>query len=181
MPRARVALVSRVPLLEKVLLRAGPALKRIARRPFAGQLSPFRGRERPRLLHSCYHKVGTTWFSRVLRDVAATHGMRFAIGLEYGAIHRLETARDIDVFVDPGCHVAFDAIGPFVGSHMLRDPRDVVISGYFYHRWTRETWANIPMAQYRNMTYREYLNYVDQEEGIATEIERAEFWVQRML
>jgi len=179
--RTRVELVSRVPLLEKLLLRAGPELKRITRRPFAPALSPFRGAERPKLIHCCYHKVGTTWFSRVLRDVAATHGMRFAIGHEYPAIHRLEHDRDIDVFVDPGCHVELDAIGPFVGSHMLRDPRDVVVSAYFYHRWTQETWANIPMAQYRNMTYREYLNAVDQDEGIATEIERAEFWVRQML
>ena len=181
MPRARVALVSRVPLLEKVLLRAGPALKRIARRPFARRLSPFRGSERPTLIHCCYHKVGTTWFSRVLRDVAATHGLRFAIGRDYAAIQRLESARDVDVFLDAGCHVELDAIGPFVGSHMLRDPRDVVVSAYFYHRWTHETWANLPLAQYRNMTYREYLNHVDEQEGIATEIVRAEFWIRQML
>ena len=30
---------------------------------------------------------------------------------------------------------------------MIRDPRDVIVSGYFYHQWTDEPWANEPRPE----------------------------------
>jgi hypothetical protein len=62
---------------------------------------------------------------------------------------------------------------PFRGSHMIRDPRDVVVSGYFYHLWTEEKWARQPDGQsWEGMSYQAYLNSVDREEGLLAEIER---------
>jgi hypothetical protein len=133
------------------------------------------------IIHCCYHKVGTVWFGRVLREVAAEYGMRFSAGSDYGKIRRFEQQRDSDIFLDLGSHVDLDKLPDYVGSHMIRDPRDVVVSGYFYHLWTDEAWANLPLAEFRGMSYREYLNSVDQNEGLLTEIRRVSFWVPHMV
>ena len=65
---------------------------------------------------------------------------------------------------------------------MVRDPRDMVISGYFYHKWTTERWVRMPgrmdgkdwgRSDWKGWTYHDILNSVDQEEGLAIEIHRA--------
>lgn len=37
----------------------------------------------------------------------------------------------------------------------VRDPRDVVVSGYFYHRTTKEPWVLQPRPEYRRKSYQE--------------------------
>ncbi len=167
-------------MLSKIFRRARLEAKALTRRPFATLLNPFNGPERPSILHCCYHKVGTVWFARVLREVAAEFGMSFGTGNDYSSISRFETRQDHGVFVDIGSHVKLGLLKSYVGSHMIRDPRDVVVSGYFYHLWTEEPWANLPMAEYRGMSYREYLNSLDEEQGIHAEIRRVSFWVSHM-
>jgi hypothetical protein len=41
----------------------------------------------------------------------------------------------------------FDNIPNYLGSHFIRDPRDLLVSGYRYHKWCKEPWANQPMSQ----------------------------------
>jgi hypothetical protein len=164
-----------------ILLRAGYELKRISRRPFARRLSPFaQGREPEVIIHCCYHKVGTVWFGRVLREVAAHFGLSYGSGSTYREIREFETLRNRKIFLDLGSHVQLDCLGNYVGSHMIRDPRDLIVSGYFYHRWTNEPWANLPMAELRGRTYKEYLNEIAKDEGLAAEIRRVAFWVSHM-
>jgi hypothetical protein len=166
---------------KNVLLRAGYELKRITRRPFARRLTPFvQGREPTVIIHCCYHKVGTVWFGRVLREVAAQFGLTYGAGSTYREIREFETSRNPKIFLDVGSHVQLESLGNYVGSHMIRDPRDLVVSGYFYHRWTSEAWANLPMAEFRGRTYKEYLNDLGQDEGLIAEIRRVAFWVSHM-
>jgi len=61
---------------------------------------------------------------------------------------------------------------PFRGTHMIRDPRDVVVSGYFYHLWTHEPWANLPDPRYGGLSLREELNRRSRNDGIMLELER---------
>ena len=168
-------------LLYRLRLRANCELKALVRRPFARRLSPFRpGEGRPAIIHCCYHKVGTVWFGRVLREVAAEFGMSLGAGLDHQSIREFELNRSSDVFIDHGSHVKLAELDDYRGSHMIRDPRDMVVSGYFYHRWTGESWANRPQAELRGMTYKEYLNSVDQDEGLLAEIRRNSFWIPHM-
>jgi hypothetical protein len=55
---------------------------------------------------------------------------------------------------------------------MIRDPRDVVVSGYFYHLWTDEKWAHIPRDEWAGKTYQELLKSVDQSDGLIIEMRR---------
>lgn len=167
-------------MLRRKLLRLGVEAKRLSRRPFADRLSPFEGTPRPAIVHCCYHKVGTVWFLRVLREVAAHHGMTFGTGDDYARIEAFERGRSVDIFLDYGSHVRLEELGEYVGSHMIRDPRDMVVSGYFYHLWTPEPWAHLPRAEYRGRTYQEQLNYLPKSEGMLEEIRRMSFWIKHM-
>ena len=41
--------------------------------------------------------------------------------------------------------------------HLIRDPRDVVISAMHYHKASRETWLHEPIPGYDNLTYQRAL------------------------
>ena len=41
---------------------------------------------------------------------------------------------------------------------MIRDPRDCVVSGYFYHLWTNEAWAHQPQDLFNGLSYQQHLN-----------------------
>jgi hypothetical protein len=80
-----------------------------------------------------------------------------------------------------------DRLGRFRLSRFIRDPRDLVVSGYFYHRrgaedWTRlknpkeEDWyfanGTIPQGlRDRDGSYADYLQSVSLEEGLLAELE----------
>lgn len=86
-----------------------------------------------------------------------------------------------------------ERLGMFRLSRFLRDPRDLVVSGYFYHRRGAETWVTIdsPTAEdwyFANAvvpdalrahggSFAEYLQSVPEEEGLLAELElrRAHF------
>lgn len=136
----------------------------------------------PLVVHCGYHKVGTVWFSRIFD----AFGKQFDLQVERGEKILRNRVSDpspgTQIFIDPHSRVIRDTLPPFRGSHMVRDPRDMVISGYFYHLWTTEKWAHLPgrmdekdwcRPEWKGWTYHDILNSLDQEEGLATEIERA--------
>ena len=77
------------------------------------------------------------------------------------------------------------------GSHFVRDPRDLIVSGYHYHLWTGEPWCIAPDFDWRRIvnhpffkeyvagddkrapqriSYRDYLNTLDKEKGMIVEM-----------
>jgi hypothetical protein len=148
--------------------------------------TPFINRHEKRLIvHCAHHKAGTVWITNVLRSVSRKYGLRFQASNDWS-----ETlAPSTDVFIQNNSFVDISQLPPFRGSHLIRDPRDMVISGYFYHLWTAEPWVHIPMkkllahkdphwpyfseSEFGDKTYQQYLKSMDQEEGILTEIRRS--------
>jgi hypothetical protein len=63
---------------------------------------------------------------------------------------------------------------------MVRDPRDIVVSGYNYHLWSTEKFLHVPKPRFRGKTYQEHLNSLSVEEGLAVEIERCNGIFSRM-
>lgn len=136
------------------------------------------------LIHCSHHKVGTVWFKSVLRAVANEYGLRVTVN----DVSRIP--RGASIFIDDHGKTDLSCIEQkYRGSHMIRDPRDVVVSGYHYHLWTKERWANtkvaslgpqietywplLPVKDIAHLTYKEYLNSLDKEVGLMTEIARA--------
>jgi len=168
---------------QQIKLRAMVELKRIYRKPFTCFGNPFvvNKKDAPVIIHCCYHKIGTVWFGRIFRDIAAEFGLSFGVGSNYQQISGFELDGKPDVFLDLGSHVKLDRLANYTGSHMIRDPRDMVVSGYFYHKWTDEPFPNLPLAKLGGMSYKEYLNSVDQDEGLLAEIKKDWFWIPHMV
>lgn len=118
------------------------------------------------IIHGGYHKCGTVWFGRVLTAVSEEFGLKFQNCKQ----DVLEP--DTQIFMEWNSRIDFSKITrPYVGSHVVRDPRDVIISGYFYHLWCSEEWTHVPRDRWGGKSYQDYLNSLSQEEGIIAEME----------
>ena len=133
--------------------------------------SPFRrDAGRALLVHSSHHKAGTVWFGGILRVVAGEYGLRFerCSGGPVGA--RTDIA-----FCGNSRFFSREGLGgrPFRGSHIVRDPRDLVVSGYHYHRWTKEEWVRQPSAKWGGRSYHDHLASLSESDGLMAELERS--------
>lgn len=140
--------------------------------------TPFSSRgQSTKIVHCAHHKVGTVWFRGILAQLAQECGLQFAVKREGNEKH------DADIVFYP--HAArFDPsliVGSYVGSHMIRDPRDVVVSAYFYHLWTTESWAHEPRADLAGKSYQEHLNGVPEHDGLLAEIGNSWLVIREML
>jgi hypothetical protein len=113
-----------------------------------------------------HHKAGTTWMRQL-------HG---SIGRQLGLpVTRLTRTTDLEdpakfnstvrsirarsgIVLDE--HSCFSEVPKQIGMrgvHIIRDPRDVLISSAFYHLTAPEGWLHRPLPQYDDMTYQEKL------------------------
>ena len=129
--------------------------------------SPFRKGYPHQIVHCTYHKMGTNWFTSVMAAVADQYGLR----LQW--IDNNPKSLDFDNNIVIFNHSDLDAqrIRSCRGSHMIRDFRDVVVSGYFYHLWTVESWSHQPQDKFDGLSYQQHLNRLSLEEGLLAEIE----------
>lgn len=86
----------------------------------------------------CYHKVGTVLLTNIFREISQANQWHFKplMGWQAG----LPENTQVSLF----CHSLIDlskTTTPFVGVHVIRDPRDIIVSGYLYHRRTQEPWC----------------------------------------
>lgn len=151
-----------------------PQVLKIRRR---GKL-PFADDEERLVMHCCHHRVGTSWFSNVMKTVAKE------FRLPYVANDQNLLGQGPAVFFNGHSRVDLAALNAYRGSHMIRDPRDMAVSGFHFHLWTKELWANqpmgelkeawplIPMAEFAHLSYKEYLNTLSPEDGLSAEIKR---------
>jgi hypothetical protein len=120
------------------------------------------------IVHCGHHKAATVWFRQVLLSIIRHYGLRQQEGLS----QPIAPATDV-VFYAHASTFRRQQVGnrPFRGSHVVRDPRDLVVSGYEYHRVCHEPWAHKPHAAYGGLSYQDYLLSLDEHEGLTAEIE----------
>jgi len=149
------------------------ATQRVHRDLLRATRNPFTSRaDRPLIVHCGYHKAGTVWFREVLSSVVRPYGLRFQ------EVKKEPIRSDTDIaFCADSRDYRNDLLGHrlFRGSHMVRDPRDLVVSGYEYHLVTEEAWAHQPRPAYRGMSYQAYLHSLSEHDGLMAEIE----WVAK--
>jgi hypothetical protein len=148
-------------LTTRIGRRARRDVLRTTRTPFDSRF------DRPLLVHCSHHKAGTVWFLRVLMAVARAYGLRSRMGAP-------EPARgpfDLVYFANAD-EFNRDLLGPrrIRGSHVVRDPRDLVVSGYEYHLVTKEAWAQVPRPFYGGLGYQAYLRSLNDYDGLMAEI-----------
>ncbi len=149
----------------------------------------------------CHHKVGTVLFLKVMSAIAQRLGLR--LRAVYGLAGPVD--RDADIIVFAHSLIAFDLDDyDYRGVHLIRDPRDVWVSGYIYHRRCVEKWCTnanleplhpirfpqVPLSvQHRpeawkasylaglnGRSYQQNLVALDRPEGLRFELDRYASW-----
>ena len=118
------------------------------------------------VVHGTHHKMGTTWFNVIFREICKEFGWN------YHAAHKGLPPEGTDIYFNGKSRIPFDELPDYRGSHMIRDPRDQIISAYHYHYAGKEKWVHTPLEQYGGKSYYEALQAVGKEEGLMLEVER---------
>lgn len=159
-----------VPLLDRLQGGLSNRFRRYTRSPFdASSRRPLsRSAAHGPIIHCTHHKMGTKWTTSVLSAIASHYGL----SLQWidNDIDRLDLSHDIIVLNHSD--LIAQQVEPAIGSHLIRDLRDVVVSGYYYHLWTTEDWAHVPSPHYGGLGFQEYLSSLSEHDGLLAEIER---------
>jgi len=122
-----------------------------------------------RVVHCCYHKCLTVYFNHVFSDLA----QRFRFDYRYLARGKA-IPHDAGVLLFPHSEVNPDELAPFRGTHVIRDPRDLLVSAYLYHLRTDEEWCCKPNPNHRDLppdvSYQQHLNGLSREQGLLYEL-----------
>lgn len=142
-----------------------------------------------RLIHCSYHKCLTVYYKRVM-DAVFNRCLPWSDGYRHFNSHLADFYEGFD-----SCRVAsvnnraldLERLGNFRITRFIRDPRDLVVSGYFYHRRGVESWTTIeaptdedwyfangcvPEAlRASGRSFAGYLRSVSKEEGLLAELE----------
>lgn len=107
-----------------------------------------------RVLVGTHHKTGTVWMQSVLGDIARHFGVR----LEGRRLGEVPPER-FDIYFNT--HSDFDLASmrfPFKGLHVVRDPRDLIVSATHYHLVSDEAWLHARRPEFGHMSYHEKIN-----------------------
>ena len=118
------------------------------------------------IIHGAHHKAGTNWFGRIFKKISAQFDWKYEIGNKANSLPDTGT----DIFLHFQSNFDFSLLPPYVGTHLIRDPRDMVVSGYFYHLWCNELWCKMPVPEFDGKSYQQVLNSLDKEDGILFEM-----------
>lgn len=112
------------------------------------------------LVVATHHKTGTVWMDGVFKAIASDLGARYVnFRSEREQLSNLDHGRFILFSYDSD----FGDFSPLLDRedvrilHLIRDPRDVVISAMHYHKASRESWLHEPIPGYDNLTYQRAL------------------------
>jgi len=140
-----------------------------------------------RLIQCGYHKCLTNYFRKVFRKISRSP---FAdVGNYQHFYHRLDEfyrrCHYYSISSVSGHAIDLDRFEDVRVTRFIRDPRDLLVSGYFYHKRSAESWCDlvdpedsdweivngkVPEQLPRGSSLSQYLNRVSVEEGLLAEL-----------
>lgn len=130
-----------------------------------------------------HHKAASSWIAAILTELAGARGWRTlrvhdANGwIGYRNLGARVRAERVDLLMHTNarrCDV--DSLWQYAGFHVIRDPRDVIVSGYFSHLHSHpeDGWPQL-------VAHRERLRSCDIEQGLHAEIDFSAPFIHSML
>jgi hypothetical protein len=127
------------------------------------------------------------WSKAIVQDVAAKLGMRFQIYFvhdqwaEYGSLGDLVEAEKPDFLMLTNARQQdVDTLPESRGVHVFRDPRDMVVSGYFSHRNSHP--VDVDGVRWTELIrHRINLRKLDKDAGMMAEVEFSGYFLDHML
>jgi hypothetical protein len=104
------------------------------------------------ILVGTHHKTGTVWMGNIFRRIVDELNLRFFSGT--GEVIPIEA----DIILGHHSRFPLKALPNCRGMHIIRDPRDLILSGCFYHQKSNESWLHKPQAEFGGLTYQEKIN-----------------------
>ncbi|MGB5832307.1 MAG: sulfotransferase domain-containing protein [Thiohalocapsa sp.] len=127
--------------------------------------------ETPPRIFFGHHKAATSWVIKILSDLAHLNGFRIetintAGELNQAILDRLASGETQFLAFRNADPAYLPALGSFVGFHIIRDPRDILVSSYFSHRNSHptENWPELAEHSAR-------LQRLDQTSGLVADME----------
>jgi hypothetical protein len=129
----------------------------------------------PRILCvGTHHKTGTIWMQQVFKALSGTLDLpKFSMWKR--AVKRIpETGRVLGTNWDSAFPADLMRRDDVLFVHIIRDPRDVLLSGARYHETapaTKEDWLHEPRAEFDGLTYQQkLLDIADPEDRLLFEM-----------
>ncbi|MGD1711796.1 sulfotransferase domain-containing protein [Dapis sp. BLCC M172] len=120
-----------------------------------------------KVLVGTHHKTGSVWMRKVFFRIAKKLDFVY-----YGGSQDSLPKNNFDIFFDDHSRFKLDLLPPYRGLHLIRDPRDIIISGCFYHQKADEKWLHTKRKEFGGLTYQEKINsYSSIDEQIFFEME----------
>lgn len=119
-----------------------------------------------------HHKCATGWITRIFREMSFHLGRRHSIVhlprhfAPYDSIAAKVKAENIDVLIYTNADInQAQQLPPSRGFHVVRDPRDILVSAYFSHKHSHpsDKWPELE-------PHRKLLQTLSLEEGLAAEM-----------
>ena len=108
------------------------------------------------ILVGTHHKTGTEWMGDVFRTIANLLHLKFHNGVQSNL------GADSNIFMQVDSFFELERLRAYRGLHIIRDPRDVIISGAAYHeKTTEEDWLQEPNAAFGGLSYQAKLRTFD--------------------
>jgi len=122
-----------------------------------------------RILIGTHHKTGTVWMGSIFRKICHEFGLIFYAG------EQKQLPKDFNVFLQNHSRFVTEQLSiEYKGLHMIRDPRDRIISGCFYHQRSNEEWLHTEREIFGGLTYQEKINsYESLDDKIIFEMENS--------
>ncbi len=98
----------------------------------------------------CHHKTGTVLFLKIFVKISKAFSLNFL--QIYGYCDSIPEVFDIVLFSHST--VSSDILNSdFIGVHIIRDPREILISSYLYHLRTKEAWCIVEANQNADLCF----------------------------
>ncbi len=107
-----------------------------------------------------HHKTGTVWMDGVFKAIALDLGVQY---VDFRSQYECLGEALNKPFILLNCDSNFREYSDILKRddvrilHLVRDPRDVLISAMHYHQKSRESWLHEPIPGYDNVTYQRQL------------------------